>query len=35
MRTVSTEKITAKPYNNRFADSSKQPSKKERKWPKN
>lgn len=28
MRTVSTEKITAKPYNNRFADSSKQARKK-------
>ena len=29
MRTVLTEKITAKPYNNRFADSSKQERKKE------
>lgn len=29
MRTVLTEKIIAKPYNNRFADSSKQARKKE------
>lgn len=29
MRTVSPEKITAKRYNNRFADSSKQARKKE------